>query len=118
MGRGEATSRTALGEVVTTPLRFEAEAECELEEATRWYEEQRPGLGERFLHAVDIAVEQIRQLPAAGAPVRHVPASLGVRQVPVDSFPYCVVYLCTPETIRVLAVAHYRRRPDYWLDRK
>ncbi len=101
-----------------TPLRFEPEAERELEDAIRWYDEQRFGLGEQFLHEVDLTVERIRDFPAAGAPVNHVPRSLGVRQAPVGGFPYFVVYLRSLQTIRVLALAHYRRRPGYWSDRR
>jgi len=36
---------------------FEPEASAELEEAARWYEAQRSGLGLAFLAAVDRAVE-------------------------------------------------------------
>jgi len=101
---------------VATQLRFEAEAERELGDAAQRYDEQRPGLGRRFLNEVEVTAERIRQFPAAGAPVKHVPADLGVRQAPVKGFPYHVVYLSTAKQIRVLAIAHYRRRPGYWLD--
>lgn len=99
------------------PLRFEAEAERELEEAARRYDEQNPGLGRRFLHEIEVTAERVRQFPGAGAPVRHVPADLNIRQAPVRGFPYHVVYVETPTASRVLAIAHYRRRPGYWLDR-
>jgi plasmid stabilization system protein ParE len=102
---------------VASQLRFEAEAERELDDAALTYDEQRPGLGQRFLNEVGVTTERIRQFPGAGAPVKHVPAALGVRQAPVKGFPYHVVYLSTAKEIRVLAIAHYRRRPGYWLDR-
>ena len=102
---------------MVTPLQFEAEAERELDEAAQRYEEQRPGLGKRFLHEIESTAEQIRRFPGAGAPIKHVPADLGARHAPVKGFPYHVVYLSTPNAIRVLAVAHYRRRPGYWLHR-
>lgn len=38
---------------------FEPEASVELEEAARWYEARRPGLGLTFLAAVDGAVEHL-----------------------------------------------------------
>lgn len=101
---------------MATQLRFEAEAERELGDAAQRYDEQRPGLGRRFLNEVEVTAERIRQFPAAGAPVKHVPADLGVRQAPVKGFPYHVVDLSTAKQIRVLAIAHYRRRPRYWLD--
>ena len=98
-------------------LRTEEEAEDELSEALRHYEERRAGLGEELLAAVDKALARIVKLPGSGAPVPHIPPELRVRRVPVEGFPYRVIYLDTPEAIRVLAFAHIRRRPGYWLPR-
>ena len=102
---------------MATPLRFESEAEKELDKAAGTYEEQRPGLGQRFLDAVTVTLDRVQEFPRAGAPVRHVAANLGVRQAPVRGFPYHVVYLDSGNRIRILAIAHYRQRPGYWLDR-
>jgi len=33
-------------------------------------------------------------------------------------FPYSIIYQVTAEEIRILAVAHHRRRPGYWAHRK
>ena len=33
-------------------------------------------------------------------------------------FPYSIVYQVTTEELRILAVAHHRRRPGYWAHRK
>ena len=33
-------------------------------------------------------------------------------------FPYSVIYQITAEEIRIVAVAHHRRRPGYWSERK
>ena len=33
-------------------------------------------------------------------------------------FPYSVIYQITTEELRVVAVAHQRRRPSYWIQRK
>lgn len=93
---------------------FEPEASAELEEAALWYEAQRSGLGLALLAAVDRAVEHLAAWPDSGIPVPGVPASLSVRQLPVSRFPYRIAYLVTPQELRVLAVAHDRRRPDYW----
>jgi hypothetical protein len=71
---------------VARQLRFEAEAERELDEAAQRYEEQRPALGKRFLHEVELTAERIRQFPGVGAPVKHVPADLGTRQARSKTF--------------------------------
>ncbi len=98
-------------------IRFVHEASAEIEEAARWYEAQRQGLGVGFLTAVDRAVEAIGRWPEAGAPVEGMPAELRVRRVPIGRFPHYVAYLVTAEAIHVLAVAHERRRPRYWTGR-
>jgi toxin ParE1/3/4 len=102
---------------VTSSVRFEDEADEEYRAAARWYEERRRGLGAEFLDAVDAALSQIVRFPRAGAPVPRVPAALLVRRAPVKRFPYHVVYVEMGSTIRVLAVAHDRRRPRYWKSR-
>lgn len=33
-------------------------------------------------------------------------------------FPYSIIYQVTAEELRILAVAHHRRRPGYWAQRK
>jgi plasmid stabilization system protein ParE len=44
---------------VIKPLLFEPEASQELEDAARWYEDQRSGLGQRFLDAVAATVDRL-----------------------------------------------------------
>ena len=99
------------------PVRLEDEADAEYRAAGRWYEERVVGLGIEFFDAVDATFEQVSRLPKAGALVRRVPVDLQVRRAPVKRFPYHVVYLEAPSTIRVLAIAHDRRRPGYWSSR-
>lgn len=102
---------------MTKSARFEAEADVEYRAAGRWYEERVAGLGIEFFDAVDAGLDQVARLPKAGALVRRVPVELEVRRAPVRRFPYHVVYLETSSTIRVLAIAHDRRRPGYWTPR-
>jgi hypothetical protein len=45
------------------------------------------------------------------------PVDLPVRRRAVTRFPYHVVYLETGTEIRILAISHDRRKPDYWKDR-
>lgn len=33
-------------------------------------------------------------------------------------FPYSIIYQVTAEELRILAVAHHRRRPGYWAQRE
>ena len=102
---------------MSRPVFFEPEASHELEAAALWYETQRSGLGLTFLAAVDETVDHLTTWPDAGTLVPGVPAHLKVRQAPVLRFPYRVAYLATSRELRVLAVAHTRRRPGYWRSR-
>ncbi|MBK7425134.1 MAG: type II toxin-antitoxin system RelE/ParE family toxin [Propionivibrio sp.] len=40
------------------------------------------------------------------------------RQYNFRRFPYSIIYQVTVEELRILAVAHHRRRPGYWSGRK
>lgn len=42
----------------------------------------------------------------------------GARKLLVRSFPYLVIYRALPEHVLVLAIAHQRRHPDFWLGRE
>ena len=99
------------------PFRTEPEASAELEEAAIWYENQRPGLGVEFLEAIDTALERIARWPQAAPRVVGVAPDVPSRKAPVPNFPYHVAYLEKPNAIRILAFAHDRREPNYWLSR-
>jgi plasmid stabilization system protein ParE len=102
---------------VKKPFRAQDEASQELDHAAIWYEEHRPGLGHRFLASVDATLDQIQRFPQAGAPVPRVEVAIRARQAPIKGFPYHVIYLETAEAIHLLAIAHDKRLPGYWLSR-
>jgi len=98
------------------PLRISEEAEAEATDASRWYDVRRPGLGAEFLAALDEALERIETNPSLGSRPPGVSGD-DVRRVIMRRFPYDVVYIELPDRIQVLAVAHERRRPGYWMGR-
>lgn len=102
---------------MTKPLHIEHEAALELEEAVLWYEQRRAGLGARFLDAIDATLENIAAFPRAEARVPRVSAGIPARRLPVNKFPFHVVFLETEHALWVLAFAHDRRRPNYWKHR-
>ena len=69
------------------PLRLHPEAEVELEQALRFYEECAPGLGADLLDEVRRTFEDIRRLPLAGSPEEY-----GLRRSLLRRFPFAVVY--------------------------
>jgi plasmid stabilization system protein ParE len=101
---------------LTLPLRISEEAAAEVVEAARWYDTHRAGLGTEFLDAVDQAVTRIAEAPRMGSPVPGI-SDQAIRRRPVLRFPYHVVYLELPDRLQILAIAHDRRRPGYWVGR-
>jgi toxin ParE1/3/4 len=102
---------------VTAPVRFELEATLEMIEAADWYETRERGLGTEFLNAIEKTLDIVRRWPDAAPKEASLPDSLNCRHVQVPRFPYRIVYIVTPHSIRVLAVAHTSRRPAYWARR-
>lgn len=99
------------------PVRLAPEAARELNEAAVWYESRQSGLANRFLDELDALLPQIRQNPAAFPCLADIPADLEVRRALMVRFPFALVFLELRDDIRIVAVAHGKRRPGYWLYR-
>jgi plasmid stabilization system protein ParE len=94
-------------------------AQTELRAAARRYEEERIGLGERFVLAIDKAINDAVTDPLRWPLMPSVPTELGMRRRLVDGFPYAVVYrIVTSELVEIVAVMHGKRSPDYWKERR
>jgi len=89
---------------VNPHVRFEDEADAEYRLASRWYEGRRERLGLEFLDAVDATIDQIVAIPQAGSPVPRMSPDWPVRRRAVTRL----------TGIRILAIAHDRRKPGYW----
>jgi plasmid stabilization system protein ParE len=93
---------------------FHPLAEQELLDAVTYYEEQRVGLGLEYLEEVEHTVTFLTRYPEAGSKVRG-----SVRRLTLPKFSYSLLYRTSEnDQIRILAVAHHKRSPQYWLDRK
>jgi len=89
------------------------EAENELHESIEYYEEIEAGLGVRLKEEVRQAIQWIRNNPLLP---RIRPK--GYRRVNLRAFPYYIAYFVNADTIWILAVAHGRRSPEFWLERR
>ena len=89
-------------------------ASDELAEAVGWYETRRAGLGGEFFDAVVVALTLIEARPEIGTAIS---ADGQTRRLLVDRFPYQVVYRLRPTEIVIAAIAHLKRRPEYWKNR-
>lgn len=90
-------------------MELHPEAVAEAASARRWYETIDPRVASSFAAALDRTFAQIDLRPRSFAP--HL---AGTRRAGLDGFPYAVVVDERDGTVRVLAVAHERRRPGYW----
>jgi len=84
-------------------------AEADLDDAARWYQDERASLTERFLRDVDRTFVRIRERPL------QFPAVINdVRRALLHTFPYAVYFRASEEDVVVLAVLHLRRNPRVW----
>ncbi|MFT4241017.1 MAG: type II toxin-antitoxin system RelE/ParE family toxin [Acidovorax sp.] len=93
-------------------FRFLPPAEAELLEGISYYAAIRPELGLQFEQAVAQAIRA-----AAAYPERGAPRSRSTRRWLVGRFPYCVIYRADEAGILIVAIAHERKRPEYWAAR-
>ena len=98
-------------------VEFAPAARAEFDAAADRYEAERPGRGIRFVAAVERTVKLIVRFPAVGPPFPGVRPDLGVRRRVVRGFPFVLAYRALEDKIRIDAVAHMHRRPDYWRKR-
>ena len=100
---------------MTRHIRTAGPASEELEDAVRWYEQHRRGLGGEFFDSVGDALRHIDAHPEAGAMAF---GDSNLRRVLIPRFPYQVVYQLRPSEILIIAFAHLKRRPGFWEHRR
>ncbi len=94
-------------EVVVLPQALD-----ELHDATGFYDNEHPETAARFIEEVDRVFELLSAHPHLGTPTRR-----NARRYALGRFPYKLIYRVEPERVVIVAVAHDRRRPWYWLKR-
>jgi plasmid stabilization system protein ParE len=100
-----------------TQVRFAPEVPDELAEVVVWYEAKRQGLGDEFLDEIGAVLPLVGSSPRSFPRLQDVDANFEIRRALLARFPYALVFLVQEEEVRVLAVAHAKRRPGYWLGR-
>jgi toxin ParE1/3/4 len=91
---------------------FLPEADEEFREAVRYYEDEAPGVGLRFVAEVRRGLIFITENPFAVAVFGG-----GIRRKALNHFPYSLLYAVESELVVIVAVAHQKRRPRYWRGR-
>lgn len=90
-----------------------SDAEHELTQGALYYaREANIELGQEFLSEFERSVGILLDYPKLGATWRG-----ATRRLPLRRFPYSIVYELRGAEVRVIALAHQRRKPGYWKGR-
>jgi plasmid stabilization system protein ParE len=100
-----------------TPVRFAPEVPGELAETVLWYEARKEGLGADLLAEIERTLPLVGDRPRSFPQLQKIDLSLEIRRALLARFPYALVFLVRPDEVRILAVAHAKRKPGYWLSR-
>jgi plasmid stabilization system protein ParE len=97
---------------VTVDVRLRPEAEQDLAEAARWYEEQRHGLGQEFLNEALATFSAIGERPLANTAVYG-----SLRRALLHRFPFSFFYIVDGHGAIVIGILHGSRHPRRWKSR-
>jgi plasmid stabilization system protein ParE len=82
------------------------EAEQDLNEAYRWYDQQLDGLGREFIICIDAALSVIQRTPKIFPKIHK-----DIRRALIRRFPYGIFYILAQDKVIVLALLHTSRDP-------
>lgn len=88
---------------------FNLAAEQETEAAFDWYYERSPHAAQAFFDELDKVISRICE-----APERWPKYEKTCRRYIFPRFPFQLIYRFVDNTVQVVAVAHGRRKPNYW----
>ncbi len=94
---------------MSRPLVFHPAVRDEVDDAYRWYEQRRAGLGDDFLAAIEEVFQRLRATPEV-----HQVIYRDARRALPRRFPYSIIYRIHADRVEVLAVHHSRRDPAIW----
>jgi plasmid stabilization system protein ParE len=93
------------------PVEFLVGAQGDFDESIDWYSRRSTEAAIRFA-AVEEVTEEIGLVP-----LRYPKTSAGCRYCKLRRFPFHLVFREDPDRIAVVAVAHGKRRQNYWRGR-
>jgi plasmid stabilization system protein ParE len=89
-------------------IAFKAAARIEYIDATGWYEQQRPGLGEEFVLEVERALQRAQANPERFPKVRQQARKIRLRRFSR----YSIYFAIKGEILSILAIFHSSRNPE------
>ena len=96
-------------------IKIDEEAVTDIQEATKWYNEQVPGLGLRFKKQVKKQINSLKTNPKS-----YGKRYSDVRCVLINKFPFLIHFKIneTKNTVEIFAILHTSRNPKIWEERK
>jgi toxin ParE1/3/4 len=88
------------------------DAAVEIERDRAWYRARSESAEAGFLRELDHAMQQV-----ADSATQWPQYLAGTRRYVFPTYPYSIVYFVEEGVIRVVAIAHDKRRPGYWRKR-
>lgn len=85
------------------------EVELEIEISAKYFKLQYDGLEILFLDEIENAFLKIQENPE-----RYPIIEQRIRKFIIQRFPFNIFYEINKDGILILAVAHQKRKPDYW----
>ncbi|MBK7147078.1 MAG: hypothetical protein IT478_06830 [Xanthomonadales bacterium] len=76
-------------------------------------ESRLAGLGRDYLAAFEATMVRVCASPSSHPLV----AAPDIRKAGLGRFPFHVIFRVEPAQVMILAIAHHRRRPTYWVAR-
>ena len=93
---------------------FLKSAQAEFDDAVDYYiEHASTRVAEAFVLDVQHARQRLAERPKIGSAI-----STRLRILHLRHFPFSIIYRFSADTITIHAVAHQRRRPEYWSGRR
>jgi plasmid stabilization system protein ParE len=95
-------------------LIIKREAQIDLDEAFIWYEERKENLGFEFISEVENCFNKIIFNPYYASLIEE-----DARAASIKRFPYHIIYRVdeSKNQIRVIAISHQHRSPDWFKER-
>ena len=93
-------------------VEFQLSAALEYDSASERYLERSEVAASRFIVEIELALVAIGENPQRCPLGRR-----GARKFILPNFPFSLIYRELPPKIQIVAIAHGKRRPDYWKDR-
>jgi len=101
-------------------LRTTSIADVDAAEAALWLEQQQPGLGDRFLEALDKTFAQIANRPQSSPTLvsSKIVFKAPLRSATIGSFEYRVIFSIQADEVVIVGVLHGHRDLDTILSKR